>query len=150
MACLGWVVSIPQKHRQCSGGSQVTEPIPNLNPISKWPFWSQSLQQPTPPTKITTNATSTSQRVFQRRLYRKKKKEKQKENGISTCLPSYLEKCCISQYGLTANPKRTLQSNFNAALKNTSNSLSQQPRNLSYHISALLKKYQQGQGNCLG
>jgi hypothetical protein len=61
-----------------------------------------------------------------------------------------LEKCCISQYGPTANPKWSLQSNFNVALKNTSNSLSQQPSNLLYHNLCSTNKIPTGTRKLLG
>ncbi len=63
----------------------------------------------------------------------KKKNKRQKENTQLAQLNYHMKQYYLSKYGLFANPKLSLQSNFNTALNTATPLLSQQPNNLSFH-----------------
>jgi hypothetical protein len=90
-------------------------------------------------------------RVSQRRLNRKKRNEKEKDNTQLAQLNYHTKQRCLSKFGLFANPKLNLWSNFNIALNTaTTPPLSKQPSNLSFHNLCSTNKIPLGTRQLLG
>jgi hypothetical protein len=130
--------NIPSK-LLCKTAGATHTPLPTPSTVLKplaCLYQGKPLWHPKPPKQkikdITTHHTK-SRRIIQRRHKRKHKIAEWKRQIPFAQKLKLTKNNCLINYGFCANPKNTIQTNFNTALRTHTPTLYSQPANLAYH-----------------